>query len=525
MTVLAPTPAQAGWDTLCYGYSSCQSKGYSHSGYAQASGKMYWRMYSGHNCTNYVAYRMVKAGMPNVRPWSGSGMAYNWGIAMADKTNQTPTVGSVAWFKRNTSGVGSSGHVAYVEKVISPTEILVSEDSWNGDFDWRRITKDSGYWPSGFIHFVDKQISNTAPPAISGTPAVGQPLQASKGTWKNAPTGYSYQWFAGASAIAGATKATFTPTAAQAGMRLRVKVTAKRNGYTAGQATSAPSGVVAKQAFTVATPTTIAGEPVAGQTLTLTRATFTPQPEKTTTQWRADGVVVPKNTSPRLVLDQSMVGKTITATTIAKGAGFKDTGSKSAATAPVYAAAASVDRPFQVVGTPKVGQTVQVQGGAIRPVDATVAHQWLRDGAPIPGATGPSYRLTPSDMGGRISVQSTVTKPGYAPGVGTATLAGTVKDVPNVQVIGRSGKGTAILSIRVTAAGDAYPDGKLKVRVSGRHRTVALVDGQAKVEVKVKQGNRGAKVTFTGNESLLRAVGRTKVFVSAKDVNQARPAQ
>ena len=29
---------------------------------------MYWRMYAGHNCTNYVAYRLIQTGMPDSRP-------------------------------------------------------------------------------------------------------------------------------------------------------------------------------------------------------------------------------------------------------------------------------------------------------------------------------------------------------------------------------------------------------------------------------------------------------------------------
>ena len=60
---------------------------------------MYWRMYGGHNCTNYAAYRMVKAGLPNTRPWSGGGNATYWGTSMKSLTNATPRVGAVAWWK------------------------------------------------------------------------------------------------------------------------------------------------------------------------------------------------------------------------------------------------------------------------------------------------------------------------------------------------------------------------------------------------------------------------------------------
>ncbi len=63
---------------------------------------------------------------------------------------------AVAWW--NTS-FSSTGHVAYVEKVISPSEILVSEDNWGGDFRWRRVTLTGGRWPTGFIHLKDQGAS------------------------------------------------------------------------------------------------------------------------------------------------------------------------------------------------------------------------------------------------------------------------------------------------------------------------------------------------------------------------------
>jgi hypothetical protein len=71
---------------------------------------------------------------------------------------------------------------------------------------------------------------NSVPPGITGTPAVGQTVFASHGSWINDPTSYAYGWEResafGWSAIAGATGAAYTPTAADAGLRLRVVVTA-----------------------------------------------------------------------------------------------------------------------------------------------------------------------------------------------------------------------------------------------------------------------------------------------------------
>ena len=78
--------------------------------------------------------------MPNERPWSGSGNAINWGTEMRRITDDQPMVGAVAWWRANVPGAGSVGHVAYVERVVSRRKIVISEDSWGGDFHWKTIT-------------------------------------------------------------------------------------------------------------------------------------------------------------------------------------------------------------------------------------------------------------------------------------------------------------------------------------------------------------------------------------------------
>jgi hypothetical protein len=91
---------------------------------------------------------------------------------------------------------------------------------------------------------------NTAPPASSGTAEVGAPLSASAGSWiGTAPIAFSYQWRrcdqagAGCTLIAGATGASYTAGAADAGSTLRVVVTAV-NAYGSNFATSGQTSVV-----------------------------------------------------------------------------------------------------------------------------------------------------------------------------------------------------------------------------------------------------------------------------------------
>jgi surface antigen len=67
------------------------------------------------------------------------------------RTSEYLPLGSVAWYQY--------GHVAYVEKVISSTSVVISEmnfDNSNG-FRVETITNTTnGHWPTAFIHIADR---------------------------------------------------------------------------------------------------------------------------------------------------------------------------------------------------------------------------------------------------------------------------------------------------------------------------------------------------------------------------------
>jgi surface antigen len=516
LVLVTPKASDATSSYLCSGYTGCASEGYSHDGYATVNDRMYWRMYSGHNCTNYAAYRMIRAGLPADRPWSGSGMAYHWGVANASITDQTPTVGSIAWWKRNSGGVGSSGHVAYVEKVISSREIVISEDSWGGDFHWRRIVKDGSGWPSGFIHFKDKVVeapkvlTSTAAPTIVGTPQVGGQLKATVGGWQGGPTAYDFQWLANGVAIPGATATAYTPTGADIGVAISLRVTAKRSGYASGTATSAPSAPVAKGAFAVVSPTAVAGTPLVDEVLTATPGTFSPTPEKAALQWRADGTIIPGATGSELRLDASLVGKTVTALTIARGAGFVKTGSHSPPAGPVLAGAIDVTTPYAVTGRPRSGETLAIRPGTYTPPDSAFSYTWLRDGAPT-GASEATYQLTPADVGHEVSAQVRLSKSNYLERT-EVVPAGLVRTTPVVEARAKGKPGKAVITIQVSAPGVSPPPGEVVVKIAGRKVTAPVRDGRARVVV---TGLAGGK-----HQVLVRFLG-TRVVEPGRDAATA----
>lgn len=88
-----------------------------------------------------------------------------------------------------------------------------------------------------------KKPANTVPPAITGTPTVGQTLTCSNGTWTKSPT-FTRQWNRGGVPIAGATATTRLLAAEDAGAVMTCTVTATNAGVSSA-ATSAPTAAVA----------------------------------------------------------------------------------------------------------------------------------------------------------------------------------------------------------------------------------------------------------------------------------------
>ncbi len=518
LVLFAPAPAQAASTYLCTGYTSCASQGYSNAGYSAVNDRMYWRMYSGHNCTNYVAYRLIKAGLPTERPWSGSGMAYNWGVANASITDQTPTVGAVAWWKRNSGGVGSSGHVAYVERVISATEIVISEDSWGGDFSWRRILKGSGSWPSGgFIHFRDQvtnALTSTAPPTITGTPQVGVQLRTTVGGWRGGPTAYDFQWLVDGVAKPGATFTGYTPTGDDLGKTVTVQVTANRTGYQSGTATSAPTAAIAKGVYAVVAPTEVSGTPLVDEVLTVTPGTFSPSPARSSLQWRADGAVIPGATGRTLRLDAALVGKAVTALTIARGDGFVKVGSRSDPAGPVLAGAIEITQPYAVTGRPRIGETLTIRPGVFTPADAAYSYTWLRDGAVAAGpADAATYVLTAADVGHQISAQVRLTKDNYLERVEVVPV-GLVRTVPLVAATAKGRLGKAVIKVRVTAPGVERLPGTVVVKVAGQKTTSRVKNGLARVVVSgLAAGKHQVVVRFLGTQVVEQGSATTSAWV------------
>lgn len=507
--VLVPPSAHAGSSLLCSGYSACKRAGYDHFGYETKQRTSYWRMYTGTNCTNYVAYRLVTTnGMPNVRPKSGVGNARDWGKAMASVTNSTPTVGSVAWWGR------TGNHVAYVERVASPTEIIVSESNWGRTFDHRRITKSGSGWPDGFIHFDDPSFVNTAKPAISGTARVGEKLTASNGSWKPAATSHRYEWRADGTVIAGATSSTFTPTAAQSGRAVTVRVTAGRSGLPAVTATSA-SRTVAPGVLRADGSPTIAGTARVDATLTATPPRTTPGASATRYRWSADGDPIAGATAARLVLTPDLLGRRITVATTGTRAGYTDATTSSSASPAVAPGVLTSTTAPSISGRPAVDAVLTASPGGWSRPDVVASYQWLVDGKPVEGATSRTFAPRVADTGKQVGLRVTVRRAGYVDATRAAASTTPVTVNRFTRTAAPTITGTPRVAQRLTASVTAWsPTATLTYQwfVDGR-----AVSGADRAYFYPRSGDRGKPITVkvTGSRAGYAAVTSTSARSAA----------
>ena len=265
-----------------------------------------------------------------------------------------------------------------------------------------------------------------ATPSVAGTAMVGGTLTAKPGTWASGAI-FEYQWLADGTAIAGATGSTFTPTAAQTGKQLRVRVKGRKSGYDSVSATSGATPKVINAPIP-----TISGTAAVGQTLTAKPGAWTAG-TVFNYQWYAGGTAVKGATTPTFRVASAQVGKQIVVMVKGTLSGYAAPTRSSAATAKVLGVATP-----SFGGTDMVGGVLSARPGAWT-TGTAFAYQWYADGAAVTGATGATFTLTSAQAGKAIRLRVTGRLTGYvttsvssgtSPKVitaGKATIAGAAK--------------------------------------------------------------------------------------------------
>lgn len=264
---------------------------------------------------------------------------------------------------------------------------------------------------------VPGTIPNFAAGAITGTAAVGSTLTAPTATTGvvGESVDFAYQWYSGTTAIAGATSSTLVPGATLRGKAVAVRITAKATSYAAKSITTAartigygidPGGTVAVTTPGAFTPGAVLTAGVSGYTSGFSFSYA----------WKKNGVAIAKATRSSYALTAADAGASISVSVTITRSGFASvtrssagilvgtSGQLAATSLPTYAGV--------VDGTVRARTTITVTPPTF-PVTAAVAYAWLRDGAVIRGASGPTFVTSPSDAGTAISAIVTARATGF----------------------------------------------------------------------------------------------------------------
>jgi len=356
-------------------------------------------------------------------------------------------------------------------------------------------------------------MKSTATPTVKGTPRVGSTVGSTRGAFEPRVESAGRQWLVGGSPVRGATAKSFVPRPRDVGERVNLRVTGRKGGYEPVTTTSAPTAPVRRGLFTTERPT-LAGEPVVGQTMTVTPAAITPEPGRRLLQWYADGDPIAGETGDRLVLGEELRGAAVSARVTSVAPGFRASERESQRTAPVGGAEVEVVEPATVSGTARAGETLTVDPGSFSPARAEVRFRWLRDGEPVRRSRGETYELRTRDVGAWMSVQVRLLRSGFTPAEQVAELAQPVRTVPEMVVEPTGASGRVVVELRMTAPGVAEPAGEVLVRVAKQVVTATMEAGYARVVVRdLGPGERLVRARFAGAELVEPTTARAPVTV------------
>ncbi len=267
-------------------------------------------------------------------------------------------------------------------------------------------------------------------PSLSGTPAVGEALQANAGVWGGTETEVGYQWERCNSSggectdIAGATEAGYTLVEGDVGKTLRIRVGAS-NALGSLTAVSPPSPEIEATAATLVNTwaPSIGGTPREGQTLTANAGS-----------WLGLGTIGYEYQWQRCDRYgngcENITGATASTRTLTSGdvehslrvlVSATETGGTVTETSPATPAIAAEGDPTieespAISGTGLVGYALTASTGAWSgEAPISYAHQWERCNeaggscSSISGATASSYTLTESDVAHTLRVLVTAT--------------------------------------------------------------------------------------------------------------------
>ncbi len=240
---------------------------------------------------------------------------------------------------------------------------------------------------------------------------VNDVLTATNGKFTPLPDSYSYQWYAGDTAISGETGQTLKVTASQAGKTIRVRVTASRLNFDSMSVSSLTTNPVDLMELETTPTPTILGSGRVGETLNVDTGTWQPDPVGLSYQWYLDGSVITGQTKATFTPTASQEGRQITVYVTGRKTGYLSVTKQS--TPVIVTIQGFVQAPTPVIeGSGFAGDTLTALAGTWNPV-ITPSYQWYADNIAISGATKSTFTPTESQDGLQLHVVVTGAKAGY----------------------------------------------------------------------------------------------------------------
>jgi alpha-tubulin suppressor-like RCC1 family protein len=302
---------------------------------------------------------------------------------------------------------------------------------------WFNTVDNSSHGLSGLYIFTAetgwkliKRIS-TAPvilkaPIILGSSTVGTILRIDDGTWGNAPSVYTRQWYSNGVLITGAITSSYTTSSVDVGNVITCTVTASN---AVGSTTVTSNQLIISQAEVGnSLIPTITGTPTVGSTLTVSNGNWTNSPTSFVYQWNDNNVPIASAIHNTYTLLSSQVGDSITCTVTASNSA----GSLSATTTSVTVLSnlpINTDLPI-ISGNLTAGTPLTISTGTWLNSPTGFSYQWYSNSILIPLATASTYFTSDSDAGSTFTCKVTATNingTGIATSVGVLISTGTVQ--------------------------------------------------------------------------------------------------
>jgi hypothetical protein len=155
------------------------------------------------------------------------------------------------WAPVLTNAIASKGIAQFVfhQNIYNDTQMIPEFDAMLAWLDQHRADIDVVSLPAAIRpllvgYIVPTTLAVERQPLISGTPAIGEILSVSPGTWNVTPDSYTWQWNRSGTPISGATSRTYTLVTADGNQPISCTVTAKKAGFADVSVTSAATGPV-----------------------------------------------------------------------------------------------------------------------------------------------------------------------------------------------------------------------------------------------------------------------------------------